>query len=163
MIDNLLPNTPFRSRIRFTYLMIVISLLPILTACGEKTPEVTTKPSPESPEIVVTAWTAEVVGKLLNVDGCVRIRDEESDVDYALVWTPDISATIEGDEVRVISGIVRGKSSEVVLRFGNIVRVSGGETAHPDEELLQNLPANCQGPYWIVGFEIAPVQSTEEP
>ncbi len=47
--------------------------------------------------------------------------------------------------------------------FWDIVRLSGGETAHPDEELLYNLTANCQEPYWIVGFEIAPVRSTEEP
>ncbi len=54
----------------------------VQTACGEKISEVTTEPSPE---IVVTAWAAEVVGKLLNIDGCVRIRDEESDIDYVLV------------------------------------------------------------------------------
>lgn len=99
-----------------------------------------------------------MIGELINLDGCIRIRDGESGVNYAIVWTPDVSATIEGDAVRVISGMVSGNSSEVVLHFGDLVRLSGGETAHPDEELLENLPANCQGPYWVVGFEVGIVQ-----
>jgi len=160
MLENLHLNLLVRSRRRLANLVVLFGLLLILTACGDEVPDVTPK---TSPEVIVTAWTSEVVGELLNVDGCIRIRDKESAIDYTLAWTPDVSATIEGDEVRIISGIVRGKSSEVVLHFGDIVRISGGETAQPDDELLQKLPANCQGPYWVVGFEIAPVQSTEEP
>jgi len=153
----------FWSRIRLANLAIVFSLLISLAACREKAPKVTITATTPAPEVIITAWTAIVMGELINIDGCIRVRDRESDVDYALVWTPDMSARIEGDEVRIISGIVRGKTSEVVLRFGDIVRISGGETNHPDEQLLQNLPPNCQGPFWVVGLEIAPVQTTEEP
>jgi hypothetical protein len=160
MVHNFSLSTRFWVRMRFTILVIVISLLLSLVACGEEKPDFPDKPSPE---VIITAWTAEVTGELLNIDGCARILDRESNVDYAIVWTPDVSATIEGDEVRIISGIVRGNTSEIVLRFGDIIRVSGGETTHPDQQLLQTLPPNCQGPYWVVGFEISLVHTTKEP
>jgi len=147
MSHNLSLSTLFWWRIRFTILAIVFSLLISLAACKEKVPEVDITATTPTPEVIITAWTAEVIGELINVDGCIRIRDRESDVNYAIVWPLDVSATIEGDEVRIISGIVRGNTSELVLRFGDIVRVSGGEITHPDEQLLQNLPPNCQGPY----------------
>ncbi len=163
MLQNLSLSTRFRLRIQLTILMIVFILLIFLAACREKAPEVTITPTTPTPEVIITAWTAEIIGELINIDGCIRIRDRESDVSYAIVWTPDVSATIEGDEVRIISGIVRGNTSELVLHFGDIVRVSGGETIQPDEQLLQNLPPNCQEPYWVVGFEFASFQTTEVP
>jgi hypothetical protein len=156
-------STRFCSRRRLTIIMVVSSLLISLAACREKVPEVTKPTTTHTPEVIITAWTAEVTGELSNIDGCIRIRDRVSDVDYAIVWTPDVSATIEGDEVRVISGIVRGNTSELVLRFGDIIRISGGETTHPDEQYIQNLPPNCPGPYWVIGFEIDVVQTTELP
>ena len=173
MLNNFLLRTHFWARIRLTPLVIVFTLLISLVACREKAPEVTAEPTREvvvtawtaepTQEVVVTAWTAVVIGELINIDGCVRIRNPDIEVDYAIVWTPDVSATIEGETIRIISGIVRGNISEVVLNFGDIVRFSGGETSHPDEQLLQNLPSNCQGPYWVVGFEIAVVQTTVAP
>jgi hypothetical protein len=137
--------------------VLMTSLLLALTACsGSSTAEPT-------PQVVITAWTAEVVGKLTHIDGCIRVVDQAQGIDYALVWTPDVSATIEGDQVRIITGIVRKKEREVVLQFGEMVRVSGGETTAPDEQLLNALPASCRGPYWVVGSEIAPVQATPDP
>lgn len=96
----------FWSRIRLILLVSVFSLLIFLAACREKSPEVTITATTPTPEVIITAWTAEVTGELINIDGCIRIRDRENNVNYALVWTPDVSATIEGDEVRIISGIV---------------------------------------------------------
>jgi len=110
-----------------------------------------------------STWTAEVTGELINLDGCICIRDRESGVYYAIVWTPDVSATIEGDAVRITSGITSGNSSEVVLHFGDMVRLSEGEITHPDDQLLQDIPANFQGPYWVVGFGVATVQVAEVP
>ena len=111
----------------------------------------------------MTAWSALTFGELVNVDGCIRIRDKEMGVDHALVWTPDTSVVIEGDEVRVTTGIVRGSPSKVVLHFGDMIRVGGGETMHPDEELMPYIHPNCQAPYWVVGFGIDAIQPTEEP
>ena len=152
----------FRSKIRITSLVILFGLLLLLlTACGEKAPEKTT-PVP-SPEVIITAYASAVIGEILNVDGCIRIRSKDSNTSYALIWPPDVSATIEGDSVRIITGIVRKKPAEVVLHFGDMAFVGGGETAYPDEQLLKELPPNCQGPYWVVGFEVTPYQPTEEP
>ena len=155
-------NSPFRSKTEITGFIAVLGLLLILlAACGEQA--VVTNPTKPSPEVVATAWTAVIVGELLNVDGCIRIKDRANSVGYALVWTPDISTTVEGDEVRVVSGIVRGNQQEVVLHIGDTVRASGGETREPDEQLRKTLSPNCQEPYWVVGFEIATVQPTEKP
>lgn len=156
MLNNFSSNKRFWSRIRLTILGIVFSLFISLAACSEKVPDVTAPST--TPEVIITAMTAEVIGELIHIDGCICIRDRESEVDYAIVWTPDMAATVEGDAVRIISGMVSGNSSEVVLHFGDIVRFSGGETTHPEEELLQDLPASCQGPYWVVGFEVGVVQ-----
>ena len=142
---------------RFLCFVLLTSFLLALTACSESS-----KAKP-TPQVVITAWTAEVVGELTNIDGCIRVVDQAHGIDYALVWTPDISATIEGDQVRIVTGIIRNQEREVVLQFGEIVRVSGGETSYPDEQLLNALPATCQGPYWVVGFEVAPVQAKPDP
>jgi len=151
----------FHSKTRRAIFFVLVCALFLTTACREQ-PTKTSTPVP-SPEVIITAMTAEVIGELVNVDGCLRIRNEESDVDYILVWPPDIAATVESDKVRIISGIVSGNRKEIVLYYGDIVRFSGGETEHPDEQLLQDLPPNCKGPFWVVGFEITSVQPTTEP
>lgn len=139
----------------------MLALLFLLTACRAET--AITSTSTPVPEVIVTAWTAEVVGELVNVDGCLRIRDEKGGMDYALLWPPDVMPMIESDRVRVISGVVSGNRREVILNFGDDVYISGGETDHPDEQLLQHLPPSCKGPYWVVGFEITPIHPTGEP
>ena len=152
----------FRSKIRFTSLVILFGLLlSMLTACGEKAPEKTT-PVP-SPEVIITAYASAVIINVKTIICQISIHSKDSNTSYALIWPPDVSATIEGDSVRIITGIVRKKPTEVVLHFGDMAFVSGGETAYPDEQLLKKLPPNCQGPYWVVGFEVTPFQPTEEP
>lgn len=158
MTHNFSVNKLFPSRIRFSYLLIAFSLLLFLAACRAKAP--TTTPTPE---VIITAYTALVTGELINIDGCLRIQNDQTHSDYALVWTPDFSVTMDGDEIRVIYGVVRNKTGEIVLHVGDTVRMSGGETMYPDEQLLQNISSNCKGPYWAVGFEIAPVQTVEVP
>jgi hypothetical protein len=97
------------------------------------------------------------------VDGCLRVIGVEDETDYALVWPPDYSITIENTKVRVISGIVTGNHREVLINIGETVKISGGETEQLSKELLQLISSNCAGPYWIVGFEVAPFESTKEP
>jgi hypothetical protein len=60
--------------------------------------------------------------------------------------------SVEKDAVQIIDRLKGGK--RVVWHIGQIVRLGGGEVTsgeNLDERVRQNLPANCPGPYWIVG------------
>jgi hypothetical protein len=143
-------------------LIILFSFsLAFLTACGLTSYE-DNRTTP-SPAVIMTAYASYKIGEIINVDGCIRIRDQHTNKSAAIVWTPDVSATIDGDQVRIITGIIRKETREFVFHFGDIVKIDGGESAFPDEELLQKLPPDCEGPYWIIGFSITPFQTTEEP
>lgn len=37
------------------------------------------------PEVIATAMVAEARGQLVEVDGCLRVRDPDANVDYAIV------------------------------------------------------------------------------
>lgn len=157
----ILPLTKhFWSGSRFTIVVIALSLLLLIAACREGSSEVT--PTPSKP-VMVTAMASYTIGELINDDGCIRIRNKDMNLDRVVIWPPDISTTIEGDQITIITGGVRGGTNEVVLNFGDQVMLSGGETTQVDETLLQNLPPGCEGLYWVVGFDVTPVQATDEP
>lgn len=117
----------------------------------------TTTPKAE-PQVVATFWTAELIGELIEVEHCIRVNDKNSNMSYLLVWPPDITATTDKDTVRVVTGAITGNRNEVILHIGEMVRLSGGETENLDEQLRQALPANCPGPYWVVGIEVGPLE-----
>jgi len=124
--------------------------------------EALTRKSTPTSEVVATAFAAAISGELVNGDGCIRLR--RIGIDHTILWPPDASWKIEGDHVRIVTGIVRKQPKEVIVHFGEIVTVGGGEIAFPDEQLLQSVPPHCrQGPYWVMGFEITIVSPTATP
>jgi len=93
-------------------------------------------------------------GKLTAADGCLYVDDSNSDTSYLLVWPPDFTLSMEADAVLLFNG-----AGEVVARVGEEVRLSGGEVKsvrYLDELVRQSLPADCPGPYWIVGDVVGP-------
>lgn len=121
-----------------------------------------TKDVTPTSEVIATAFAAAIGGELVNVDGCIKLRWNSQD--HTILWPPDASWTIEGDHVRIVTGIVRKQPKEVIIHFGEIVRAGGGEMAFPDEQLLQSVPLHCrQGPYWVMGFEITILSPTVTP
>ena len=125
--------------------MLFFCTLLALTACKLSLP---TNPTSE-PHVIATAWTALLVGTLEKEGECLRVKDQDSEVSYLLVWPPDSSAESSEDRVRVVTGLVTGNRQEVVLDVGEIVHLGGGTTTHLDQSL--SVPANCPGPYWVVG------------
>jgi hypothetical protein len=103
---------------------------------------------------VATAWLALLFGELVQIDGCVRVKDRDSDTSYLLVWPPDTAMTIEQDMVRIETGIVTGDHKEFVAHFGDQVRLGGGEETNINQELKSTVPAHCTGPYWVMGDEV---------
>ena len=162
MLKKILRGFFFSTKIETAKIIFFILLwTALLFACsGQSVQKVTKTPSPE---IIYTAYPSNLIGEIINIDGCIRIRSLDNNKSSAIVWTPDTSASIEGDQIRIITGIVRKDTSEIVFNFGDIVKIGGGESAFPDEELLKRLPPNCDGPYWIIGWSITAFQSTEEP
>jgi hypothetical protein len=145
-------------------LMAFLMSLSVITACvtlpsfelsaAKKSPAITETPRPKetaTPHVVATVLTAELIGKLNIVDGCVRIIDRVDNVSSLLVWPPDFEVTIEKDTVRVIGGKVSGNHTEALLHDGEMVLFGGGEISQPNEQLLSSEPPNCPGPYWLVG------------
>jgi hypothetical protein len=141
----------------FQMILLFNGLLAMIACSLFSSASSTTTPTAE-PQVVATYWTAELVGELVEVEGCIRVNDRNSDTSYLLVWPPDIAATVENDTVRVVTGILTGNRKEVVLHLGEMVRLSGGETKNLGDQLRQTSPANCPGPYWVVGIEVGPFE-----
>lgn len=142
----------------FFQTILLFSGLLAMTACNSSSSASSTTTPTAGPQVVATSWTAELIGELVEVEHCIRVNDRDSDTSYLLVWPPDITATTENDTVRVVTGAITGNRKEVVLHVGEMVRLSGGETENLDEQLRQALPANCPGPYWVVGIEVGPLE-----
>jgi hypothetical protein len=107
--------------------------------------------------VIITAWTAEVRGKLVETDGCLQVVDQVDQSAYTLAWPADVSAVVAADTVTVTFGLVTGNRREVVLHTGEDVHVGGGEIERLGAQLRQRLPVNCTGPYWVVGNRIEPL------
>jgi hypothetical protein len=139
--------------LRTFVLTTVIVFFFALTAC-KMSPTPTATPTLR---VILTAMAAGLDGKLVEIDGCLRVKGSEQDVGSALVWPPDYEMTIEDGQVRVVSGLVSGERREVILKIGEKVTLSGGIVANLDEQLKGTIPANCPGPYWAVGNTIRPI------
>jgi hypothetical protein len=133
-----------------------------INACASS-PSPTTTPS-ATPDVVATAWVAEIYGKLVEADGCLKVVDQNNQsASYTLIWPPDVSASITDETVNVTFGLVTGNQRNVVLHIGENVHIGGGETEKLTEQLQQSVPANCNAPYWVVGKNIEPLRATDEP
>jgi hypothetical protein len=129
---------------------VLVTISFTMTACNAAP---TPTPSPTI-DIVALRMTAILVGELVMTDGCLRVNSIHNGTSYLLVW-PDEQhiVNIEGDTVRIVDRL-EGKT--VVWHIGEMVTLGGGggeSIEHLDERLRPELPlpANCPGPYWIVG------------
>ena len=140
--------------------MVFTTMLLAMTACNTA-PTPTPSPTPQV-RIIATRYTALLVGELVMTDGCLRVNSIlHSDASYLLVWAPEQQVSVEKDTVRIVDHL-EGKT--VVWHIGEIVRLggAGGEFKHLDERQRAELPANCPGPYWLVGSVAPSVEASEE-
>lgn len=117
-------------------------------------------------ELVNGEWirmTGEVTGELVEVNGCLRLNASYDDTSYLIVWPPSYALNASDDLIQI-----RDEAGQVVAHVGDVVHMGGGEKmslegiAGVNEQLLQEIPSECSGPYWMSGGIISnPVEKSE--
>lgn len=108
---------------------------------------------PPNPEGEV--MTALLFGKLVSQDGCLRIQVEGTDESYLVIWPSGTKWDAGKNGI-----LVDLKASTVIVRVGELLKLSGGEIPSVAEtqfrKLHPDIDSRCSGPYWILGKEIGP-------
>lgn len=93
---------------------------------------------------------AELEGNLELVDSWLRLQS--ADGDYVLVWPDGFSVRGEDKEIQVLDSL-----GQVVAVVGEALTVGGGESTRETVESYIGipLPADAEGPYWIVSEVIS--------
>ena len=95
---------------------------------------------------------AEMRGILSVVGRCLRVIDTSRGTDYLPIWHHDF--TLSSDQGVVA---IRDAAGQVLWRVGDTLNIGGGEVPADAASwlaipaLLQEPPADCPGPYWLVG------------
>ena len=138
---------------RLAYLLVSISVALVLlstVACSEPAnppnfPQVRGNPD---------GLGALLVGELVSENGCLRLRRIDEGNDYLILWHQTADMTADGLGVRITNE--SGVSSS--FSVGEKLRMGGGVTRNLDdvqESLVQPIPGNCPGPYWVANFDVA--------
>jgi hypothetical protein len=134
---------------------VLISLLWFMASCSSLIkPTIPSKPlstNTQTPEIEITRWLSLTSGIISIEDGCMKITGDDRMDDYTVVWPPDFLVTVEGNSIKVISGIVTGQRREFFLTTGDKVKLGGGTVNQLSKDLQKAVLENCPSPYWIVG------------
>lgn len=92
-------------------------------------------------------------GELRLVDGCLRVGEEYAGQQGNLiVWPPGFWAAEEDGAI-----VVFDAEGHPVARVGDVVQLGGGEvfelyqSTMASGSVMEQPPAECPGPYWIVG------------
>jgi hypothetical protein len=104
----------------------------------------------EGPRVVMQAL---LIGRLVLVDGCLRVESLHGDESLLAIWPPEFGLAAEGEKIQVLDG-----EGQVVARVGEEVYMSGGggSASGLADCVQEQLPDSCRGPYWIVGDEVRP-------
>jgi hypothetical protein len=139
---------------------LVCALSLFVAACGAiASPATLTPTASTTPQVVATRLTDQLTGRLVLVGDCLRVQNSSAPgQSLLLVFPPGFTASVSRATV-LVSDFQDKK--EFTWRVGDIVTLAGGNVPHLDPTLLLLLPADCPGPYWVVGG-IAP-SSTPTP
>jgi hypothetical protein len=91
-------------------------------------------------------------GLLIEVNGCLRITDDNYVEGFLIVWPYDTDIKIAGESIDLLNG-----DGQVVARVGEALRIAGGAMeSMPSmaryDDLIPGLPIDdCTGPYWVAG------------
>src|SRR5258706_5805800 len=127
-------------------------LLIFATGCSKNigvthTPTLFFPQQKETPNAIMDAL---LVGKLMLVNDCLRVNDENNN-SFLPIWPQGFSARLNDGIIEVVD-----ENDQLIAQVDDNLRIGGGEM--PGQSIkgytLQPLPDNCPGPYWIVGDKI---------
>ncbi len=130
---------------------VVVGVVYALVAC---TSDLTPTPGPR-PE--PTRLLASGSGHLVYEEGCLfMVADADADNRRALVWPPDIVATV--DERAGVVRVQLPDGGATTVKLGEIAVFAGGEVVGPNAEERDvvgkradgSQPERCPSPYWLV-------------
>ncbi|MBN1246352.1 MAG: hypothetical protein JXC32_01780 [Anaerolineae bacterium] len=113
-----------------------------------------TFPRRDPPEGLTAEMAALLIGELVQVAGCLRVRAEGYDAGILVIWPYD--HTVTADEFGNLE--VRDGAGQVVAREGETVRMGGGEVpvAMLDGVTSMEIPVTClTDKVWIAASGIA--------
>jgi hypothetical protein len=102
-------------------------------------------------EGIRTSLLAQLIGTLHLDGGCLRVTSLYDGSDVLLIWPPEYTLRVEGEQVQVVDG-----EGLVAARIGEEVYASGGHVTVKDEWVLQQIPEACRGEYFVVGNTVRP-------
>lgn len=94
---------------------------------------------------------ADLSGKLILNEGCLRLEASNVVADYFLIWPPDFKPRRQNGLIEILDG-----SDQVVGRVGDEIRTGGSEV--PVSHVSQEIRNTCPGPYFEVGDWHGPIE-----
>jgi hypothetical protein len=87
-------------------------------------------------------------GRLVAKDGCLRVVQDGVDASFLIIWQPDYFLNDNQGSIQVLN-----RSGKVAARMGDMVSLGGGGVPLSSFASLLRapLPAQCNGPYWLMG------------
>lgn len=112
-------------------------------------------------QLVDDEWvrmTSKIIGTLIEESGCLRIVSDFESESFLVVWPPHYSLDADSAPFQILD---HSRDDQIVARLGQEVHMGGGETrsfhhASVPDDLEQQIPRDCPGPYWISGGVISP-------
>jgi hypothetical protein len=138
---------------KHTFSQLLITLLLALTACTSTSPSNPNQtiffPRQEKTKGERAVMEADITGRLVLVNNCIRINHAYSDTSYLLIFPPDFNMTINNGSIDILN-----EDGKIVADFADQVRLGGGEIKSLSmlpEFIQKQIPPQCPGPYWVVG------------
>src|SRR5579859_3697871 len=154
--------------VRLTAQIAGLALALLAAACGgsvsptpasaSRTP-VTLTPRLTAP-VISTRLLALIAGRLVMLNGCLRVQSSNEPESLLLVWPVDITATVSGETVQVTDLL---ENKQATWHLGDIVPIGGGHIPSVGAGLRHIGPADCPGPYYIVSGVYPSVTATPSP
>ncbi len=98
--------------------------------------------------------TGEIVGILVEADGCIRLISSSDGTSYLVIWPHHYFPDVQNGRIQILDdtgqvAAVVGQETEVHMGGG------GGESLQGNfyvpEQVVRAILAECPGPYWISG------------
>jgi hypothetical protein len=100
----------------------------------------------------LASMASEIYGKLVKVNGCLRLESSYDGRSYLVIWPPNYQLDVKNDEIQILD-----ESGQVLAVVGQEIHMGGGigetleDNIYVTEKIIREIPPECPGPYWIGG------------